>query len=87
MIVEAQRSAADLAFLSAHDDDPFARYEAMQQLMLDTLLAAMAGRADHGAVVDAVRRGSWIGARAVQVPGDTEGLPTRCELDAAGLRS
>jgi dehydrogluconokinase len=38
-------------------------------------------------VVDAVRRGSWIGARAVQVPGDTEGLPTRCELDAAGLRS
>ena len=34
--------AADLAFLSAHDDDPFARYEAMQQLMLDTLLAAIA---------------------------------------------
>lgn len=34
---------------------------------------------------DAVRRGAWIGARAVQVPGDTEGLPTRAELDAAGL--
>ncbi|HEX8222545.1 MAG TPA: aminopeptidase N [Allosphingosinicella sp.] len=56
VIVEAQRSAAHLAFLSAHDDDPFARYEAMQQLMLDTLLAAMAGRPDHGAVVDAVRQ-------------------------------
>jgi aminopeptidase N len=56
VVVEARRSAADLAFLSAHDDDPFARYEAMQQLMLDTLLAAMAGRADHGPVVDAVRR-------------------------------
>jgi aminopeptidase N len=56
VIVEAQRSAADLAFLSAHDDDPFARYEAMQQLMLDTLLAAIAGVADHGPVVDAVRR-------------------------------
>jgi aminopeptidase N len=55
VIVEARRSAADLAFLSAHDDDPFARYEAMQQLMLDTLLAAIAGRADHRAVVDAVR--------------------------------
>jgi aminopeptidase N len=55
VIVEAERSAADLAFLSAHDDDPFARYEAMQQLMLDTLLAAIAGRTDHGAVVDAVR--------------------------------
>ena len=35
--------------------------------------------------VDAVRRGAWIGARAVQVLGDTEGLPTRAELDAAGL--
>jgi 2-dehydro-3-deoxygluconokinase len=32
----------------------------------------------------AVARGAWIGARAVQVLGDTEGLPTRQELDAAG---
>ncbi|RZL97383.1 MAG: sugar kinase [Variovorax sp.] len=36
-------------------------------------------------VVDAVRRGSWIGARAVQVLGDTEGLPTRAQLEEAGL--
>jgi aminopeptidase N len=56
VIVEAERSAADLAFLSAHDDDPFARYEAMQQLMLDTLLAAIAGRPEPRPVVDAVRR-------------------------------
>jgi aminopeptidase N len=57
VIVETERPAADLAFLSAHDDDPFARYEAMQQLMLDTLLTAIgSGRADHRAVVDAVRR-------------------------------
>ena len=34
---------------------------------------------------DAVRRGAWIGARAVQVLGDTEGLPTRAQLDEAGL--
>lgn len=33
----------------------------------------------------AVRRGAWIGARAVQVLGDTEGLPTRAQLDEAGL--
>lgn len=33
----------------------------------------------------AARRGAWIGARAVQVRGDTEGLPTRAELDAARL--
>ncbi len=36
-------------------------------------------------VPEAVRRGAWIGARAVQVLGDSEGLPTRAELDAAGL--
>lgn len=32
--------------------------------------------------IEAARRGAWIGARAVQVRGDTEGLPTRAELDA-----
>ncbi|MEO8015751.1 sugar kinase [Polaromonas sp.] len=31
-------------------------------------------------VVEAVKRGAWIGARAVQVLGDSEGLPTRAEL-------
>ena len=36
-------------------------------------------------VLDAVRRGAWIGARAVQVLGDTEGLPTRAQLLEAGL--
>src|SRR5206468_3440403 len=56
VVVESDRGAADLAFLSAHDDDPFARYEAMQQLMLDTLVAAVRdGRADHAPVIEAVR--------------------------------
>jgi len=56
IVVETDRGAADLAFLSAHDDDPFARYEAMQQLMLDTLIAAVAkGAVDHRPVIDAVR--------------------------------
>ncbi|HWT11931.1 MAG TPA: aminopeptidase N [Allosphingosinicella sp.] len=56
VIVETDRSAAELAFLSAHDDDPFARYEAMEQLMLDTLVAAVAtGEASHAPVVEAVR--------------------------------
>ena len=36
-------------------------------------------------VHEAVRRGAWIGARAVQVLGDTEGLPTRAQLVEAGL--
>jgi aminopeptidase N len=55
VIVETDRTAADLAFLSAHDDDPFARYEAMQQLMLDTLVADVSGQTtDPSAVVDAI---------------------------------
>ena len=55
VVIESDRSAADLAFLSRHDDDPFARYEATQQLMLDTLVAAVVeGRADTEAVVQAV---------------------------------
>ena len=56
VIVETNRSQADLAFLSAHDDDPFARYEAMQQLMVNVLVGRIAGHAtDDAAVVDAVR--------------------------------
>ncbi len=56
IVVEADRDATDLAFLSAHDDDPFGRYEAMQQLMLDTLVGAVStGKADHAPVIEAVR--------------------------------
>ena len=36
-------------------------------------------------VSEAVRRGTWIGARAVQVLGDTEGLPSRQQLQESGL--
>lgn len=43
--------------------------------------ALLAGRS----VPEAVKRGCWIGARAVQVLGDTEGLPKKAELEAAGL--
>ncbi|MGB3927685.1 MAG: aminopeptidase N, partial [Sphingobium sp.] len=56
VIVETNRSQADLAFLSAHDDDPFARYEAMQQLMVNVLVGRVAGQAaDDQAVVEAIR--------------------------------
>ena len=36
-------------------------------------------------VPQAVRRGAWTGAWAVQVLGDSEGLPTRNALDQAGM--
>ncbi len=56
VIVDAPRTPAELAFLSAHDDDPFARYEAMQQLMVGALTGAAAtGTLDSGAVIDAIR--------------------------------
>ena len=56
VIIESDRTHADLAFLGAHDDDPFARYEAMQQLMLDTLVAAVRGHAEHRPVIDTIAR-------------------------------
>jgi aminopeptidase N len=79
VIVDTDRTSADLAFLSAHDDDSFARYEAMQQLMLDTLVAAAThGRADHAAVLKAVANTLEDGAldpafvaEAVLLPSDS----------------
>ncbi|MEY3658626.1 MAG: hypothetical protein RL425_1387 [Pseudomonadota bacterium] len=56
VVIESDRTSADLAFLSAHDDNPFGRFEAMQQLMLDTLIHAVStGTADHAPVIAAVR--------------------------------
>jgi sugar/nucleoside kinase (ribokinase family) len=45
----------------------------------------ISGMLERLSVKDAVRRGAWIGARAVQVLGDTEGLPSRVQLAAANL--
>ncbi|PAL22555.1 aminopeptidase N [Sphingopyxis sp. GW247-27LB] len=55
VIVDFERAPGELAWLAAHDDDPFARYEALQQLMLDSLVAAVSGEAgDREAVIAAV---------------------------------
>ena len=56
VILDAPRTQDELAFLSAHDDDPFARYEAMQQLMVNALVeAVVSGELDAGAVIESVR--------------------------------
>ena len=39
--IDHRADSADLVFLAAHDDDPFARYEAMQQLVVQHLVAAV----------------------------------------------
>ncbi|MCC2602443.1 aminopeptidase N [Sphingopyxis yananensis] len=57
VIAQFMRGAGELAWLAAHDDDPFARYEALQQLMLDALVAMVSGGGDDtdkAAVIDAV---------------------------------
>jgi aminopeptidase N len=41
--VDSDVSQEDLVFLAAHDDDPFARYEAMQQLVVQHLVSAVSG--------------------------------------------
>jgi aminopeptidase N len=41
--IESETGEADLVFLAAHDDDPFARYEALQSLIVRHLVAAASG--------------------------------------------
>ncbi len=43
VVIEADTSTEDLVFLAANDDDPFARYEAMQQLVVQHLVAVVSG--------------------------------------------
>ena len=57
VIVEANRDSAELAWLAAHDDDPFSRYEALQQLMLDVLIARIKEReVDTEPLIAAIRQ-------------------------------
>ncbi len=51
--VERDVSDEDLVFLAAKDDDPFARYEAMQDLFVRHLTAASSGSLDDSARVQA----------------------------------
>jgi len=57
--LDAGQSASDLVFLAARDDDPFARYEALQQLVVQHLVAEVAGgmlcEGDREAGRDAIR--------------------------------
>jgi len=49
IIVDRELPGEDLVFLAAHDDDPFARYEAMQDLVVRHLVAAASGTLDQAA--------------------------------------
>ena len=47
VVIERSLSREDLGFLAAKDDDPFARYEAMQELSVNHLVAAASGELDE----------------------------------------
>ena len=60
--IEIAQAESELVFLAAHDDDPFARYEAMQSLVTRHLIAAVNGTlepqardAGRAAIGDAMR--------------------------------
>ena len=56
VIVEAVRRSGELELLARSDSDPFARYEALQELMLRVLIAGANGeRADPEPVIAAIR--------------------------------
>jgi aminopeptidase N len=46
--IERKMPQADLVFLAGHDDDPFARYEALQELVIGHLLAVLGGGLSDG---------------------------------------
>ena len=52
--IERTASSADLAFLAGQDDDPFARYEALQELVTGHLLQEVAGSSEDTAGLDAI---------------------------------
>ncbi|MGB3165366.1 MAG: aminopeptidase N [Alteraurantiacibacter sp.] len=62
VVIERDIVEDDLVFLAAHDDDPFARYEALQDLVVGHLKAAVDGslpddkrEAGRGAIAEALR--------------------------------
>jgi aminopeptidase N len=79
VLLDVARDSDELAFLAAHDDDPFARYEAMQQLMVSALTVAVASGAPPATeeAIEAVRNAltnpdlddSFI-AEAVRLPSE-----------------
>ena len=57
VLIDVARAAGDLDLLAEYDPNPFARYEALQELMLRTLIAGANGApADPAPVIEAMRR-------------------------------
>ena len=82
VVVEAETARADLAFLAAHDDDPFARWEAFQRLALSVLSTDD----DPGELVAAVRGTLADPGLDAAFKGEAVLLPTEAFIgDAAAI--
>ncbi|MFA7588276.1 MAG: DUF3458 domain-containing protein, partial [Novosphingobium sp.] len=61
--IEAEQTLEDLVFLAANDDDPFARYEALQSLVVRHFVAALSGKlTDAGREAEREAIGQAFGA-------------------------
>ena len=93
IIVQSDRSRADLAFLSAHDDDPFARYEALQQLGQAALLDSGLDSGDDSDLVAAIGATLNSGldaafiAEAVLLPSEAMAGDAMTVVDVDGLHA
>ena len=79
VILRRDQTAAERAFLLAHDTDPFARWEAVRQLARETLIAMTSGAAPDGeypaaigqVLADAGRDPAWA-ALCLNLPSEEE---------------
>ncbi|QIK79023.1 aminopeptidase N [Sphingomonas piscis] len=78
ILLDVQRGAGELEQLAANDTDPFARYEAIQEMMLRVLIAGAEGKnVDPEPVVQAVRNtlqsnalDAWFKGEAILPPSE-----------------
>src|SRR5471032_1352112 len=87
--VVAIKLGADGAYYRTHRDEGFVAAVPVQKVV-DTVgagdafaVGVVSALLENHSVAQAVSRGNWIGAQAVQSRGDMEGLPTREQLTAA----
>lgn len=87
VVIEREMDSEDLLLLAAHDDDSFARYEAMQELVVAHLVAAITGGLDDAghaqgeqAIIKAMKAILQDGALDDSMRGELMGLPAESYL-------